>query len=257
MAAVIITGGGGFLGQCLATALLERGTVETESDGPQRLEKLVLADISLPANDDGDLQPAIAAASREGVVTKMRGDVSDRAYCESLFAETSSFEHLSVFHLGAVMSGDGERDFDLCLRVNLHGCLNVLECARTTGKFPKFVFASAGATIGSGKTTDYVGIDDTIGDSTRATPHTTYGATKACCELLLSDYARRRFVNGRGIRLPTIVVRAGRPNAATTGCYSGVVREPLSGVDVELPIARTVPHAGEYFSASSASSCRV
>ena len=78
------------------------------------------------------------------------------------------------------------------------------------------LFASAGATIGSGAPTDYVSKEDTISDSSRATPHTTYGATKACCELLLTDYARRGFVDGRGVRLPTIIVRAGAPNAATT-----------------------------------------
>lgn len=82
-----------------------------------------------------------------------------------------------------------------------------------------------------------------MSDASRATPRTTYGATKACCELLLTDYSRRGFVDGRGVRLPAIIVRAGKPNAATTGCYSGIIREPLNGVDVELPIAKDVLHA--------------
>eukprot|EP00978_Attheya_sp_CCMP212_P021060 scaffold61089_cov59-Attheya_sp.AAC.7 len=199
MATVIITGGGGFLGQCLASCLLEKGSVEGSDGGTHPLEKLILADIAFPPV----LQPTIEASSYSEIVHKVPGDVSDRGYCRSLFDEISpDTKHVSIFHLGAVMSGDGER-----------------------------------------APTDYVTKEDTISDSTRATPHTTYGATKACAELLLSDYARRGFVDGRGIRLPTIIVRAGAPNAATTSCFSGVVREPLAGIDVELPIAPDVPHA--------------
>ena len=252
-AVVIVTGGGGFLGQCVAMCLLEKGTIRTETSTDNATEntvetevpisKLILADVYFSS-----LQPSIEQASATGLVKKIQGDVSDPSYCDKLFAETESATHVSIFHLGAVMSGDGERDFDLCMRVNLHGVLNMLEGARRhvfqkLGFQAKFVFTSAGATIGSGASTDYITKEDTISDASRATPHTTYGATKACCELLLSDYARRGFVDARGIRLPTIVVRAGAPNAATTGCYSGVVRETLSGVDVELPIAKNVPHA--------------
>ena len=228
---VIITGGGGFLGQCLASYLLEH----------DRVDKLLLVDIRFPET----LQPAIQGAAN-GVVTKLTGDVSDVSFTDSVFAQVdNSATSVSIFHLGAVMSGDGERDFDLCMRVNLYGCLNMLEGARRS-KFAvkaKFILTSAGATIGSGADTDYITKDDVISDSSRATPHTTYGATKACCELLLSDYARRGFVDARALRLPTIVVRAGAPNAATTGCFSGVIREPLSGLPVTLPIARDVPHA--------------
>ena len=242
-AVVIITGGGGFLGQCLASALLKKGTIEGEDAPSQPLAKLILADIAFPPT----LQPAIESSKE--IVEQIQGDVSSKDYCESLYRKIpADAQHVSIFHLGAVMSGDGERDFDLCMRVNLHGFMNMLEGARQWGqthggKAPKFLFASAGAIIGSGAPTDYISFTDTISDATRATPHTTYGATKACCELLLSDYARRGFVNGRALRLPTIAVRAGKPNAATTGCYSAVIREPLSGVDVVLPIAPHVTHA--------------
>jgi D-erythronate 2-dehydrogenase len=195
------------------------------------------------------------------VVKMMEGDISNAAYCDSLYAEATA-THLSVFHLGAVMSGDGERDFDRCMQVNLTGFINMVEGARKIQHnyglpAPKFVFSSAGATIGSGHATDYVQRDDWISDASKATPHTTYGATKACCELLLSDYARRGFLDGRGVRLPTIVVRAGAPNAATTSCFSSVVREPLVGVvrndndggmvaqttAAAMPIGPNVPHA--------------
>jgi D-erythronate 2-dehydrogenase len=239
-AVVIITGGGGFLGQCLASSLLTIGKIQFEnSEVP--ISKLVLADIHFST-----LQPAIENA--KSIVKLLQGDVSDSTFCDSIFLETKTATHVSIFHLGAVMSGDGERDFDLCMRVNLHGFLNMIEGARqhvhSKLGFPaKFIFSSAGATIGSGDPTDHITRDDVISDATRAAPHTTYGATKACCELLLSDYSRRGFVDGRGIRLPTIIVRAGAPNAATTGCFSGVIREPLAGVDVTLPLAPDVRHA--------------
>ena len=242
-AVVIITGGGGFLGQCLASRMLKQGSLVSE-DGPVALQKVILADIAFPPT----LQPTIESAAPE-LVEKVTGDVSSKDYCDRLYQRIpATTTAVTVFHLGAVMSGDGERDFDLCVRVNLHGCLNMLEGARhhvfeAMNITAKFLFASAGAIIGSGASTDYIQKNDTISDATRATPHTTYGATKACCELLLSDYARRGFIDGRALRLPTIAVRAGRPNAATTGCYSAVIREPLAGGDVVLPIAPHVTHA--------------
>ena len=100
------------------------------------------------------------------------------------------------------MSGTGEADFDLCMGVNMRGTLQMLESARHCGATrPRFIYASAGATLGAGAPTDFISKDDVVGDSTRATPHTTYGMTKAIGELLLSDYSRRGFVDGRGIRL--------------------------------------------------------
>ena len=184
--------------------------------------------------------------------------------------------------MGGVMSGDGERDFDLCLRVNLYGTLALLERTRQLTQqyyhhyhhtdtnddsadnnnkndnndqspptpvyqltaLPKFIFCSAGAIIGAGSPTDYIQCDDVISDQCRSTPHSTYGMTKSCCELLLSDYTRRNFCDGRAVRLPTIVVRAGLPNAATTSCYSSIIREPLAGRDlVAIPISHDVTHA--------------
>ena len=248
MATVIITGGGGFLGQCLASALLEKGSLRGANGDDVPIKSMILADIFFPPTLQPTIEQHIKISSN---VTKCQGDVSNVEFCNSLYDQIPKDDtttHVSVFHLGAVMSGDGERDFDLCLRVNLYGFLNMIDGARRQvydklGFPATFVFASAGATIGSGSPTDYVQKDDTISDASRATPHTTYGATKACCELLLTDYARRGFVDGRGVRLPTIVVRAGAPNAATTSCFSGVIREPLSGIDVELPIAAHVKHA--------------
>lgn len=136
---------------------------------------------------------------------------------------------------------------DLALKVNLQGTMNMLEAARAwnesnPGIRPTFLFSSAGATLGAGHDADWISKEDTISDATRAAPHTTYGTTKACCELLLADYSRRGFIDGRGVRLPTVVVRAGAPNAAVTGCYSSVIREPLAGKEAVLPVGPDVLH---------------
>ena len=277
---VIITGGGGFLGQSLASSLLSdpRVTVhrrlrllnagdrggEEESDGdgiaPEvvPVARIVLADVAFPPR--ADLQPAVSGGIDSGSVLCRVGSVSDPSFCTSLFEEEDGdgdSRHVSVFHLGAVMSGTGEADFDLCVDVNLRGTMNMLESARDrtakegrkagagagAASVVKFVYASAGATIGSGDPTDHISGDGVVADSSRASPHTTYGMTKAVGELLVSDYGRRGFVDGRGVRLPTVAVRAGRPNAATTGCFSAVVREPMAGVDAPMPISAGVRHA--------------
>ena len=232
---VVITGGAGYLGQCLARGLLRRGALRTHRKGGEELAKvssIVLADVAAPAR----WHHAELAAKTELAI----GDVGDAAFVDGLLRGA---DEVSVFHLDAVMSGDGERDFDGCLRTNLYGTLNVLEAARRAPGRPRVVYASAGATLGAGAPADWVTSNDVVGDSTRAAPHTTYGATKACGELLLADYSRRGFLDGRGLRLPTICVRAGGPNAAATGCFSGVVRETLAGRDVVLPIAGDVVHA--------------
>jgi len=243
---VIITGGCGFLGQCLARKILSRGALHCGADGASTaVTEVVLADIVAPAS--GFLCAELGGDARVRVRV---GDVSDAAFVASLF---DGAELVSCFHLSAIMSGGGEADFDLCVSVNLHGFLNVLEAARGCGAAaPRVVFSSTAATMGSGAPTDFIGSDDVIDDATRAVPHTTYGTTKSCCELLLNDYSRKGFVDGRCGRLPTVVVRAGAPNAATTSCFSGIVREPLSGVDCVMPIRGDVQHSiGSYTSVIS------
>ena len=235
---VIVTGGCGFLGQMLARSIIKRGRlVAHTANGEQEaaVSSVVLTDTTKP---DTLLFPDLAAHSSIEL-----GDVSDAAFCRSLFADTDGGS-VSVFHLGAIMSGQGESDFDRCVDVNLHGTLHMLEAARSCGApRPRFVMASAGATLGAGAPTDFVGANDVMSDATRATPHTTYGMTKACAELLVADYSRRGFVDGRGCRLPSVAVRAGAPNAATTSCFSSVVREPLAGAPTTSPVAADVRHA--------------
>ena len=243
---VVITGGGGFLAQSLARSLVRRGTLLSHqangAEATTKIKRIVLADVVRP--EPMLFESELMDSATSGIVTTVAlGDVGDAAFCRSL-VECGADEALSVFHLGAVMSGQGEADFDLCVSVNLMGTMHMLEAARRSGApRPRFVYASAGATLGAGAPTDWVRSDGVVSDATRATPHTTYGMTKACGELLLADYSRKGFVDGRGVRLPSVVVRAGAPNAATTGVYSGVVRETLAGVDTASPIAGGVKHA--------------
>ena len=239
MARVIITGGCGFLGQLLARDILKRNVLRTHTahsgaEATTFVKEVLLADVTKPSTMLFD--------SLESDAQIVIGDLADAGYAKALVEGADG--PVSIFHLGAVMSGAGEVDFDLCMNVNLHGTMHLLEAARNCGAHrPKFVLTSAGATLGAGHPTDFLTKDDTVGDSTRATPHTTYGMTKACAELLLNDYSRRGFVDYRGVRLPSVLVRAGAPNAATTGCFSSIIREPLAGTDAIMPIAPGVRHA--------------
>lgn len=243
MARVVITGGTGFIGQLLARKILQKGQLLSHAAAGAAaaevvvpIREILLADVVRPPK-------LLFEELEQSPVQIVTGDLSDEGYCKELFAANDGGP-LSVFHLGAVMSGQGEADFDLCMGVNLRGTMQMLEAARHCGSpRPRFIYASAGATFGSGAPTDYVSKDDEIGDHTRATPHTTYGMSKAVGELLVSDYSRRGFVDGRGLRLPSVVVRAGAPNAATTSCFSAVIREPLAGVDTVSPVAADVTHA--------------
>ena len=247
---VVITGGLGFLGQVLTHSLLTTHRTLRADSTLQTVTTIILADIA--SNEYLIDLPVLAQAA--GVELKViLGDVSDMEYCKSIIGEADGEEGLSIFHLGAVMSGAPP---DLALKVNLHGTMNMLEAARafhesSCGKIrPTFLFSSAGATLGAGHEADWVSKADVISDATRAAPHTTYGTTKACCELLLADYSRRGFIDGRGVRLPTVVVRAGVPNAAVTGCFSSVIREPLAGKEAVLPLGPDVMHGVTSFRAA-------
>jgi nucleoside-diphosphate-sugar epimerase len=201
---VIITGGSGFIGRRLAARLLQR------SD----LEKLVLLDLHATADD----------VARDERVEQIAGDIADPGTLgRAVTADTSL-----VFHLGAVVSAGAEADFDLGMRVNLDGTRNLLELCRRLSSRPRLVFGSSEAVYG-GK------LSPVIDDETPLYPQTSYGTQKACGELLISDYSRKGFIDGRSLRFPTIVVRP-EPNLAASTFTSTIIREPLLGRTTECPV---------------------
>jgi nucleoside-diphosphate-sugar epimerase len=207
---ILITGGGGFLGFRLAKALLARGRL-----GGKPISTITLL--------DGAFAPAAAAEKRVSCVT---GDVSDA----NTLAQVCPPDTDAVFHLAAVVSGAAEADFDLGLRVNLQGTELLLETLRKCAKPPRLVYTSSVAAFGGE-------LPAVLDDSTIANPQTSYGTQKVIGEYLVTDYSRKGFIDGRSLRLPTIVVRAGKPNAAASSFASGILREPLNGVVSECPVA--------------------
>ena len=217
---VVITGGTGFLGQRLARALLERGTLTGASGAQEAIERLVLFDSAVPEQPPEGLD--------DERVSLVAGDVADGATVRGLIAGDS----LSVFHLASVVSAGAEQDFDLALGVNLTGGLNVLEACRAAPGLPRLVFTSSIAVYGGSA------LPETIDDATKITPQGTYGVTKVMNEHLVADYTRKGWLDGRGGRPPTVIVRPGKPNKAASGFASGLFREPLAGVDHPLPVSR-------------------
>jgi nucleoside-diphosphate-sugar epimerase len=215
---VVITGGAGFVGLGLARQLLKRGTLTGPSGNQEPIETLLLFDQTVPESRPNDLDDRVEFVT---------GDISNR---ETVFNLINRGD-ISVFHLASVVSGGGEKDFDLAMRVNLHGALHVFEALRAQKGTPRLVFASTIAVFG-GDTMPPV-----VSDDTKQTPQTTYGVTKSICELLINDYSRKGFFDGRAARLPTVIIRPGKPNAAASSFVSGVFREPLEGVDFVLPVA--------------------
>jgi len=142
-----------------------------------------------------------------------------------------------IFHLAAVVSGEAEADFDKGYRVNLDGTRQLFEAIRKMGGNyrPRVVFTSSIAVFGAP-------FPEAIDDEFLNAPLTSYGTQKAISELLLSDYSRRGFFDGIGIRLPTICVRPGKPNKAASGFFSGIIREPLAGQEAVLPVSESVRH---------------
>ncbi|RMD62983.1 MAG: NAD-dependent epimerase/dehydratase family protein [Alphaproteobacteria bacterium] len=215
---VVITGGTGFIGRMLARRLVARGELTAPSGNLETIDEIVLFDAVAPAHSIDGLD------DRVRIVT---GDIADCDLVRSLIDR----DDVSVFHLASVVSGGGERDFDLALKVNLTGALNVFGACRARSGRPRVVFASSLAVFGG------AAMPRVVGDTTKQTPQTTYGATKAIGELLINDYTRKGFFDGRAARLPTIIIRPGRPNLAASSFASGVFREPLAGRTCLLPVS--------------------
>jgi nucleoside-diphosphate-sugar epimerase len=214
---IVITGGTGFIGLLLARRILQLGRLTGPSGKTEPVEQLLLFDVN---------QPASRPAWFDGRVRVQTGEIAERDTVAGLIDR----DDVGVFHLASVVSGGGEQDFDLAMRVNLHGNLHLLEALRRRGSKPRLVFASSVAVFG-GKA-----MPKTVSDATRQTPQTTYGMTKSVGELLINDYSRKGFLDGRSARLPTVIIRPGKPNKAASSFASGVFREPLAGVACVLPV---------------------
>src|SRR5262252_4521236 len=213
---IIITGGAGFLGQRLARTLLQRGKLVGPSGAEEPIDSVVVLDTVIP-------EPLVTTDARLQVAT---GDITDRATLTQVIDARTT----SVFHFAAVVSAAAEADFDLGMRINLHGTLAVLEACRALPHPPRLVFTSSIASFG-GPLPDVV--DDTVPQS----PQTSYGTQKAIGELLVNDYSRKGFIDGRAVRLPTVVVRPGLPNRAASTFASSIIREPLSGREAVCPVS--------------------
>jgi nucleoside-diphosphate-sugar epimerase len=191
--------------------------------GGEPVEKLTLVDIVAPTRPVGFSDHVKTRAA----------DLAAPGVAEKAVSERPDI----IFHLAGVVSGEAETDFDKGYHVNLDGTRALLEAVRLAGDGykPKFVFTSSIAVFGAP-------FPEAIPDEYHLTPLTSYGTQKAMSELLLSDYSRRGFLDGVGIRLPTIAVRPGKPNKAASGFFSGIIREPLAGQEAILPVSETVMH---------------
>lgn len=217
---VVITGGLGFIGLNLARALVSRGTLMGGRGEPEPIDAITLFDLAAPDERPDGLDDRVLTVA---------GDISDPATVTGLVDR----DDISVFHLASILSGGGEQDFDLALKVNLTGGLNVFEALRAReGGAQRLVAASSIAVFGGSA------MPETVTDETKQTSQTTYGITKTITELLVNDYSRKGFFDGRTARLPTIIIRPGQPNSAASSFCSGVFREPLSGLECVLPVTR-------------------
>ncbi len=213
---ILITGAAGMIGRKLTERLAREGALNG-----QPIDTLTLTDIVPPQKPAGF----------SGTVEARADDLPAPGVAETLVAKKPDV----IFHLAGVVSGEAELDFDKGYRVNLDGTRSLLEAVRKQGHKPKVVFTSSIAVYGAP-------FPYAIPDEFHLTPLTSYGTQKAMCELLLADYTRRDFLDGVGIRLPTICVRPGKPNKAASGFFSGIIREPLAGMEAVLPVADTVRH---------------
>lgn len=210
---ILVTGAAGFLGRRLIEALLQRGSLTDRQGANQAITRIVAFDkVPLSGIDDARVQVVC-------------GDIADAQVLEGLVTADTD----SVFHLAAVVSSQAEQDFDLGMRINFSATHHLLERIRSLGTCPKWVMTSSVAVFGGQ-------LPDQVEDDQVWAPQSSYGTQKAMNDLLLADYSRRGFVDGRSLRMPTIVVRPGKPNMAASSFASGIIREPLNGQDSVLPV---------------------
>ncbi len=201
---ILVTGAAGFIGAALVSALAKREDVE----------RIVAFD---------QAEPRSPGRKVEAVTGNLAYAPTARSVLDASFD--------AVFHLASLVSGGAEQNFELGMKVNFDATRDLLEAARAGGRCPKFVFASSIAV--------YRGANLEVTDDTRPSPRLSYGAQKLMCEVMIEDYARRGYADGRSVRLPTVLVRPGTANTAVSGWSSAVIREPLAGRDYTCPVG---PH---------------
>jgi D-erythronate 2-dehydrogenase len=203
---VLVTGAAGFLGSRIINALLA-GT-----GGLPEVSRIVAADTS-------------ACPIADPRVDSRTGTIVDPQFIAAIVEHEVDV----VFHLAAVLSGQSEAEFDLGMRVNVDATRNLLDACRALRTTPRFVFASTLAIFGGA-------LPDVVPEDSVLRPQSSYGTEKAIAELLVSDYSRRGFVDGIICRLATVTVRPGAPNSALSSFVSGIIREPLAGIDAVCPV---------------------
>lgn len=213
---ILVIGAAGMVGRKLTERLARDGRLRGEP-----IERMTLSDVVEPSVPDG--APFEVAVRTD--------DLSVDGTAQALLADEPDV----IFHLAAIVSGEAEQDFDKGYRINLEGTWSLFEAIRAAGHGPRVVFTSSIAVFGAP-------FPDAIYDEFHHTPLTSYGVQKACGELLLMDYTRKGFMDGIGIRLPTISVRPGKPNKAASGFFSGIIREPLAGLEAVCPVGEDVRH---------------
>ncbi|HET7314111.1 D-erythronate dehydrogenase, partial [Salinisphaera sp.] len=210
---ILVTGGAGFLGARLIQSLLD---TQPLIDG-QRARAITSLDVGpCPISDER--------------VESVTGDISDPRVIESALGPDVAV----VCHLAAVVSAEAEADFQRGMQVNFDATRVLLDACRRLAQAPRFLFASSLAVFGPGEV-------EPLAEDTAPMPQSSYGTQKAIGELLVNDYSRRGFIDGRACRLPTIVVRPGRPNKAASSFASSIIREPLNGEDAICPVASDLP----------------
>ena len=219
---VLITGAGGFVGARLARSLLARGQLNGRA-----IESLVLTD-------------QVAASADLLADTRVQGRIGPLLE-QSAALRNEPFD--GVFHLASAVSGECELDFELGMRSNLDSTRTLLDALRAagqaSGKPARLVFSSSIAVFGPDAS---VPLPPRVADDTLPAPQTSYGVQKLICEHLIADYSRKGYIDGRAARLMTVTVRPGKPNGAASSFFSGIIREPLAGVDTTCPVDGAVSH---------------
>ncbi|MGB6400079.1 MAG: D-erythronate dehydrogenase [Bradyrhizobium sp.] len=215
---VLVLGAAGMVGRKLSERLLRDGRL-----GNREISRMTLHDVVAPT------KPADATIP----ISIVTSDFADPGSAAPLVAHRPDV----IFHLAAIVSGEAELDFNKGYRINLDGTRMLFDAIRLAGGGykPRVVFTSSIAVFGAP-------FPDAIGDEFFHTPLLSYGTQKAIDELLLADYSRRGFMDGIGIRLPTICIRPGLPNKAASGFFSNILREPLAGKEAVLPVSEDVRH---------------